>query len=308
MANPFFNASENRLRAGLRIVLFFFLAIFLMTPAAFFRNNYITALLAGVAVFLAAWFAGKILDNRRLSGFGLGGGRLWVKEFFIGAGMGLAAQTVIFLAEWQGGWLEITGLGGRSSNGTLWMVSTGAVLVQMLFVGFYEELMFRGYFLRNLAEGLTIGSITPRAAAIISVAVTSILFGAAHITNPGASFISTFNIVLAGFMLAFPFVMTGRLALSVGAHFAWNFVMGGIYGLPVSGMAPGHSLIQVADTGPEFITGGSFGPEAGLTGILGMLIIVALVYGYQKKTAGKAALHPSFKEEYERPDIMIFEK
>ena len=54
-----------------------------------------------------------------------------------------------------------------------------------------------------------------------------------------------------------------RLWLAIGVHAAWNFVEGGVFGIPVSGYAiPGW--LRSTLTGEEWLTGGAFGPEGSL--------------------------------------------
>jgi hypothetical protein len=115
-----------------------------------------------------------------------------------------------------------------------------------------------------------------------AVLLSSIVFGVMHALNPNAGILSTLNITLAGAMLAFPFVITGRLALSIGLHIGWNFFQGGIFGFPVSGVRARNSLAQIDQAGPAWLTGGSFGPEAGLLGLAGLTIIIGGLVWYLK--------------------------
>ena len=82
----------------------------------------------------------------------------------------------------------------------------------------------------------------------------------------------------AGLFLGLGFILTGELAIPIGLHMSWNFFQGSVFGFPVSGLKLGDSLITIQQGGPDFITGGTFGPEAGLIGlaaiILGGLMIV----------------------------------
>ncbi len=296
--NPFYNVEENRFRAGIRILLYLLLTIIFVFPAEYINHSSLKYIALSIAFFVAVYLATAGLDKRKLSGVGLDWNVKWQKELILGSTMAFVAQTLIFLIEWQSGWIEITGFGWQRVGEEFWLFSILFVLIQMLSVGFYEEILFRGYPVRNLSEGFSMWKISPKIGLIIAVLFTSSLFGIAHAWNDNAGLISTINIILAGLMLALPYVLTGSLALSVGIHFSWNFVMGGIYGLPVSGVAVRRSLIQVHEVGPDTFTGGKFGPEAGLTGIFGMLLIVLLVCLYQKKTAGKVSIHPSFQKSY----------
>ncbi|HBQ58950.1 MAG TPA: CPBP family intramembrane metalloprotease domain-containing protein, partial [Balneolaceae bacterium] len=167
--------------------------------------------------------------------------------------------------------------------------------VRMISVGFYEELMTRGYLIPNITEGFTLGKITPQKATIIAITVSSALFGIMHAGNPNSSVTAVINIFLAGVMLAVPFVLTGRLALSIGIHFSWNFFQAGIFGFRVSGLEVRSSLIQIQQGGSDWWTGGAFGPEAGVIGILGILLILATTLLYLKWSGKKLEFSDQFK-------------
>jgi hypothetical protein len=234
-----------------------------------------------------------------MSAIGLEVSTTWWKEFFIGFFVAFIAQTVIFSIEFGFSWIEISGFGWERASSSPWVFSAVTYFLIMLSVGFYEELLFRGYIIRNLSEGFTLKNVTTVQSTFFAVFLTSILFGFAHAGNPNATFISTFNIILAGLMLAIPYVLTGRLALSIGLHFSWNWVMGGLYGLPVSGLSNRQSIIQTREIGPDLWTGGKFGPEAGLLGILAMVFILICVLIYAKSmNDNKLELHESFKTDY----------
>jgi hypothetical protein len=86
--------------------------------------------------------------------------------------------------------------------------------------------------------------------------------------------------MLAGILLALPYVLTGELAISIGLHLAWNFFQGTVYGFPVSGSQPSRRLLILEQSGPELWTGGAFGPEGGLLGIVATLVGCVLVLGW----------------------------
>jgi len=90
--------------------------------------------------------------------------------------------------------------------------------------------------------------------------------------------LSTVNISLAGIMLAMPYVLTGRLWVSIGLHFSWNFSQGAIFGFPVSGKTFRTAVVQTVQDGPDWFTGGAFGPEAGVVGLMAMIIITVWIY------------------------------
>ena len=68
-------------------------------------------------------------------------------------------------------------------------------------------------------------------------------------------------------------VWTGSLWLALGTHAAWNLFEGPVYGLPVSGLALSPApVITLSISGPSWLTGANFGPEAGLSSLLALAI------------------------------------
>jgi uncharacterized protein len=146
-------------------------------------------------------------------------------------------------------------------------ITSDLVIAALLFLpsAAMEELLFRGVLFRLVAEwiGPWIGLI-----------VSAVLFGAAHLANPGATAESALAIALeAGVLLGLAYMATGSLWLPIGLHFAWNFCEGPIFGTAVSG---GHGALKSAVTahldGPAWLTGGAFGPEAGVFAMLTSLV------------------------------------
>ncbi|MGE5228227.1 MAG: lysostaphin resistance A-like protein [Deltaproteobacteria bacterium] len=122
-------------------------------------------------------------------------------------------------------------------------------------VAFREELLFRGVIQRVSEERL--GSWA-------ALALASVWFGWQHADNPNAGPFDAVMIALfGGVLLGACYLATRHLWLAIGVHAAWNFVEGGVFGTPVSGYAiPG--VLRSTLTGPEWLTGGPFGPESSL--------------------------------------------
>jgi hypothetical protein len=130
-------------------------------------------------------------------------------------------------------------------------------------VGLDEEVRFRGLAFRTLDEG--VGSAA-------AIALSAAFFGLTHAGNRGATPLGIAVVTAGGVMLAACYLRYRSLWVPIGFHFAWNTTMGVALGLPVSGAAiPG--LLRANAVGPDFWTGGAFGPEA--SAILPLFVFAA---------------------------------
>jgi uncharacterized protein len=312
--NPFWNNAERRLRSLLRIAIFFILFLlfalglvfllsdivlprisadsFLLTTRV--RNNFLLAestspLVALGAVFLAMFLAGRFLDRRPFRDFGFHRNKGWWSDFIFGISLGTLLMLAIFLLEFGLGWIRIKGLFLSKEGIPFWV---GMIIDLLIFisVGFYEEMMLRGYLLRNLAEGLNLRWINPRTAVILATLLSSILFGLLHLGNPGMSLVSLLNLILAGIFLSLGFILTGELALPIGLHIAWNYFQGAVFGFPVSGVAGAAPLVTIEQVENSWLTGGVFGPEAGAVGLLAMILGSVLIFAWVKRRRGSVTL------------------
>ena len=231
----------------------------------------------------SVWFMGRFFDRRPLLGFGLRIDRRWWLDFGVGLLLGALLMAGIFLTELAAGWVTVTGAFETTREGDPFFPVILAPLVGWVLLGIYEELVFRGYQLTNMAEGLNFRRLGPRGAIVLAVVLSSSLFGGFHVWNPSASAISTVNLALwGGLLLGSSYVLSGRLALPMGLHIAWNFFEGNVFGLPVSGVETvGATFVSIEQSGPLLFTGGAFGPEAGVltnaASVVGFLLILLWV-------------------------------
>lgn len=133
-----------------------------------------------------------------------------------------------------------------------------------------EELIFRGILFRYVRD---------RYGLLVSLVVSSVVFGFVHILNENATVMSCLSIAVeAGLLLGVVYHITNTLWMPIGLHLAWNFVQGVVFGFSVSGNEFDYALIIPEITGPDIITGGAFGPEASiLTAILGIALSVVFL-------------------------------
>jgi membrane protease YdiL (CAAX protease family) len=254
-------------------------------------------LIGGVAalmgVLISVWLAGRFLDRRPFADFGfhLGGG--WWLDFCFGIALGALLMSAIFLVELGFGWITVTGTFQTLLPGTRFALAILLPATLFLCVGVYEELLFRGYQIRNAAEGLNLPVVGPRNAVILAWVLSSAFFGYLHADNPNATLLSTVNIALAGMMLGLGYALTGELAIPIGLHISWNFFQGNVFGFAaVSGLEPvGATFLSTEGGGPGLWTGGPFGPEAGLLGPAAMILGSLLIALWVRLRNGKLAIH-----------------
>lgn len=145
-----------------------------------------------------------------------------------------------------------------------------------LFVGFFEEYLFRGYFLYTLADGI---GFWP--AAIIQ----AILFARVHMGNGGETRVGIIATAFFALFAAATLWRTGNLWLAVGAHAGWDWGQSYFFGVNDSGFqAPGHLFNPHVAQGPDWLTGGSVGPEGSVvTLILWALMTAAIILIYRRR-------------------------
>ncbi|RZK42130.1 MAG: CPBP family intramembrane metalloprotease [Pedobacter sp.] len=143
-------------------------------------------------------------------------------------------------------------------------------LMLYIFVSLFEEFFFRSFPLVVLAE---------RYKASISVVITSLLFGVAHISNEGFTLLAMLNITLAGVLFAMLVLLKRNIWWAVGIHFGWNFTQGVVLGYKVSGTNAG-GFLQAHPLGVDYLSGGKFGVEGSV--ICTFVLILTIVYIYIK--------------------------
>ncbi len=176
-----------------------------------------------------------------------------LKEFLAGAALGVTYIAVVMGA--------LALFGGYRVSGVV--VTTGLVVGLMLGVGaaFAEE-VFRGFMLRLLDKAYG-----------TQITVVALLFGIIHllsgVTTGEVSWWGAVAIVLeAGFLLNAAYYLTRCLWFVIGLYLAWNFMLGGVFGLPVSGIDAGGGLLQGKVSGPAWLTGSTFGPEGSVIAVI----------------------------------------
>ena len=208
----------------------------------------------------------KKYDKRAVTEFASKG---LAKNLFIGVAIGFTLQSLTILVMYLNGNYSITKV-----NPISYILIPFAI---MFTVAIIEEVLVRGIILRIMEEKL---------GTYISLTFTSILFGILHLANPHGTLISGICITTAGFLLGAAFIYSRNLWFPIALHFAWNFTQSGIYGAITSGNEKTNNLVEARIQGPEFITGGAFGPEGSIQAIvfcaLGTIVLLLLCHKNNK--------------------------
>jgi membrane protease YdiL (CAAX protease family) len=232
------------------------------------------------SALIASAVCARALERRRLGSVGFRLHRGCARDFGLGSLMGAASLAIA--------------VGIAASAGALifdvqtrdWVpLARGFTIAFLFFViaGGTEELIFRGFPFQALVHNL---------GGARAVAITSLLFGLAHLSNKDASALSTINTILAGIWLGLAYLMTRSLWLATALHWSWNFAMAFIFGLPVSGFPTLSPLSWLSPRigGPVWISGGSYGPEAGVAATVALILSTLTIWKSGLFTASKEML------------------
>jgi hypothetical protein len=200
------------------------------------------------------------------AGLGVALDRRPAVDTLAGIAITTAAIVGIFVVE--------LGVGGIHATHALFDAKA-ALTIGLFLVGnaLIDEIVMRGM----LVSGL---SIALGGRPFVAVLIGGVLFGMTHMFFDGASVLSVISNGLGGVIYGLAFVLTGRIWLGVGLHFAWNFIQGPILGFTLSGHDLGGGLFRIIDLGPEWLTGTPYGPEGGVIGVAFRFVVIGLLLGW----------------------------
>ncbi|WP_149205794.1 CPBP family intramembrane glutamic endopeptidase [Flavobacterium johnsoniae] len=231
-----------------------------LTPLEKDYRNLLKGLFVSFSCILSYILFFKKYDKRAITEFSAKG---LAKNLTIGISIGFVLQSFTILVMYLNGNYSVVNI-----NPVSFILIPFAI---MFTVAIIEEILVRGIIFRIVEEKL--GSY-------ISLTISSVLFGVFHLANPHGTIISGICITTAGFMLGAAFIYSRNLWFPIALHFAWNFTQSGIFGAITSGNEKTSSLLEAKIQGPEFITGGEFGPEGSIQAIvfcaLGTILLLVL--------------------------------
>ena len=185
------------------------------------------------------------------------------RELLIGFVVGILVISLVIAILALTGCYRVTGFNSWTSLGLPLLAAAGAAL--------FEELLLRGVLFRIAEDSL--GSYW-------ALALSAAVFGALHLVNPNSTLPAAFAIMIeAGIFLGAAYMLTRRLWLPIGIHMGWNFAEEGLWGTSVSGTAA-HGLTRATLNGPDWLTGGAFGPEASVVATVVCGAIGVMLFRY----------------------------
>ena len=262
-----FLTRHGDIRSGWKIMMFLigtaFLTSGLVALAERFApgNDMLNAALLLASVLIVSWVMVRFVNHKPLAAIGLWFHPRALRELGMGMLVGFLMMSGIFIVLLATGYVHVEWL-GRSVGQIFYTLAYALVFFSIAAAS--EEVLFRGYLYQTMAQGITV---------LPAILIMSALFGAGHLKNPNATFLSTVNVALAGIWLAIAYQKTRSLWLPFGLHMAWNFTQTTVYGFPTSGITfSEHRLWNATVAGADWITGGPFGPEGSVLATLSLIL------------------------------------
>ncbi|HWD37704.1 MAG TPA: type II CAAX endopeptidase family protein [Fimbriimonas sp.] len=267
------------LRAGWGLLIYFALLICLLIPAVLVMIALGETGQAGLktvrsaliqeapqlAVVLIATFVMSLIERRKVTSYWLAGSEI-ARKFASGLLGGFLAMSLLIgillgfhLLVFQNVLLQGTQI---ATFGLLWFVV-------FFLVGFFEELLLRGYFHYTLTRGISF---------FWSSLITSLLFGLMHLANPGETAIGIFSVFGAGAIFCVMLRVTGSLYFAIGFHASWDWAQSFLFSVPDSGTLSEGRLMQTHAIGNSLLSGGTAGPEGSVFVFPVMLLAAAACY------------------------------
>lgn len=235
------------------------------------------------AIILIIFLWVKFFEGRKISSLG------FVKEksisrYLAGFISGIAINSIVVGIMALFGNIEIA----EKSVNLTGIDAIGIVLIFLFgFViqGASEEILSRGWMMQVIGA---------RYKPWLGVLLSTLLFAILHLSNAGVNPISVINLILVSFLLALFVLNDGSLWFACAWHTSWNWMLGNVFGLSVSGQGEKITLVDLNTRGAEILSGGGFGPEGSI--ITTIVMIFAIIwYGIKLKNK-KIAPNPNVED------------
>ena len=224
-----------------------------------------------LTMLVATWIMLRYIDRRPLSSIGFASNSILL-HLPLAIGIGIVWLGVSVLIPWLAGWVFLE---------PTFSISWGAVLfagIALFLNVITQQLLLCGYIFQ---------CIQTQSNVFIATIVSALMFMLVHIGAFHGAWLPAFNVFCAGCLFCMSYRFAGNLWFPIAIHFVWNFLLGSVLGLVVSGqshLGKGSRILNL--DGPALFTGGAFGLEGGLivtfttiTGIIAMFILLHQRHG-----------------------------
>jgi len=304
MKKLFVNPATGLIRAGWRILLFAVVFVCITAAGMLIGRAILGGLpklspqqftIVAITATLAVYIARRFFDKQSFVSLGVRLDRFAVLDVASGILISALIMATMFFTLLGIGVIDFHGFSwwgdnvGREAVFTAAAVPVAlAVFYKLAIVAWWEELVFRGYFLQNLMAGVGL---------LWAIVICCLAFGLLHIMNPDGTVMGGILIVLITPQLIYAYLKTGQLWLPVGLHLGWNFFQASIFGFPASGQVS-PSMISQSPVGPEWLSGGKFGAEGSILIIPVTLLSYLLIHYWVRATRqpGQGLLEPMARE------------
>jgi hypothetical protein len=216
-------------------------------------------------VVLATWIVSR-MEKRPLDDYGIPPRQAFGKRFWEGSVWGFAALSILLLILRLSGHFQIDSVALAGS--AVFRYALGWAVV-FLAVSVSEELAFRGYWLFSFSRRMRFWP---------AALFTSVVFGAAHLGNPGENALGILQVIAVGLLLCLTLRRTGNLWFALGFHAAWDWAETFFYGTPDSGLLGIGRFLNSSVQGPTWLTGGSAGPEGSVLVFFVFVLCALLIH------------------------------
>jgi membrane protease YdiL (CAAX protease family) len=264
--SPFIN-SQHRLRNGWWIAIFFIVLAALLFPLLLLSRGEGASppIWQQALVVISASMICQALRRRPLADLAGRIDFIWLQHLILGAGLGATLMFAPATLLWATGQAHFA----LNPSGAHLLLSALALFAA---VAVTEEVLFRGFIFQRLLDGLG------EWPAQVLIGALFLLTHMDAIQNAGPiGYLAGVNIFFASLMLGLAFIRTKSLAMPVGIHFAANFVQGSVLGFGVSGSEE-QGLLAPTLAGSDWLTGGAFGLEASIPGLVSVTALTVALY------------------------------
>lgn len=262
-------------RLGLFVLAFAVASAVVILPLATFLSNWADAnpmparlyadVAGAIAVVAATWVMTRLVDKRAFLtiGFAAKGA---IRDLAVGLVLGAVWLGISVAVLMGAGWASLLSPSGLSGT------SVTIAAVSVLFNVLTQQLLICGYILQTFRS---------KAGLPTAIFLSAMLFSALHAAAFQGAWLPPINVFAAGLVFCLAYAVTGNLWLPIAIHFAWNLLLGPVFGLTISGtgaLGLGWKAFEI--TGPELFTGGAFGIEGGLIVTLttaGLALVLMLI-------------------------------